>query len=448
MAPEHPPREAHTGPPAGAARGQQGRSERSADAQAASRRGGRRSEARSERDVLERLPEPGRRLVKFARELVATPSPTGSEHDAARLLARRLEQLGYRDVEVDRDGNVVGYLGDGPPRLMFNGHIDHVPPADMEDPYAASLEPGTRWDEAGWGLRGRGSCDMKANVAAGAFAAAFLPRDARLEGSYVFTADVQEEIDSPVGVQALIERGVRAPLGLSGESTGLDVALGHRGKLRFDVTVHGRASHASTPSDGVNAVFVARPFLEALERAGADLPSHPAVGEATLTVTGIRSEPAGEAAVVPYACVLRVDRRYVPGESPESCLDELRSLVAEVAAATGTRAEVRLADVYPLMSTPADHPLVDAGRAAVRAVTRREPALRSWRFGVNATFMNEAGIPTIGIGPGDERWAHTDEEHVPIGELVSAARIYAELIRALCGTRATAPESARVPRHA
>jgi len=154
-------------------------------------------------------------LVAFAQRLAATPSLPGEEREVAELLATKLVHLGYRDVAVDPMSNVVGYLGEGPPRLMFNGHLDHVPPAGMEDPYGAQIVDGH--------LRGRGTLDMKANVAAGAFAAAFV--DAPLRGAYIFTADVREEIDGPEGIQALLAQGLRADYGVSGEATSLDVAL-------------------------------------------------------------------------------------------------------------------------------------------------------------------------------------------------------------------------------
>jgi putative selenium metabolism hydrolase len=395
--------------------------------------------ATTEQRALDGLAPRTRKLVKLARDLVRTPSLSGAEHDAARLLARELVALGYRDVEVDDHGNVVGYLGEGPPELMFNGHLDHVAVAGMEDPYEGSLEPGERWGEPGWALRGRGSCDMKANVAAAAFSAAFLDPGTRLVRSVVFTADVQEETDSPAGVRALIERGIRARYGVSVESTGLDVALGHRGKLNFEITVRGRSSHASTPSDGLNAVFAARHFLTALESAATVMPDDDFLGRATITVTHIASEPAADLAVVPSLCVLTVDRRYVRGETPESCLAELRELTARAAAEAGLDAGVELVNHYPLMWTPAEHPLVEATRAAATAALGRQPALRAWRFGVNATFMNESGIPSIGLGPGSEDWAHTPEEHVPIGELIDAARVYGELIRTMCAADGAPP---------
>jgi succinyl-diaminopimelate desuccinylase len=363
-----------------------------------------------------------RDLVAFAQRLAATPSLPGEEREVAELLAMKLVHLGYRDVAVDSMSNVVGYLGEGPPRLMFNGHLDHVPPAGMDDPYGAQIVDGH--------LRGRGTLDMKANVAAGAFAAAFV--DPPLRGAYIFTADVREEIDGPEGIQALLAQGLRADYGVSGEATSLDVALGHRGKVQLDVTVAGRSSHAATPAEGENAVFRALPFLAALARAGERVPSDPLLGAATLTVTGIASAPSGGVAVVPSSCTIRVDRRYVRGETPDSCRVEVEELVDRVAAEHGAHATVELVNVYPLMATEPDHPLVRAASAAVEDATGRVPALKAWRFGVNATFMNAAGIPSVGIGAGDERLAHTPAERVPVYEIVQASHAYALLIERFC----------------
>ncbi len=382
--------------------------------------------------TLDGLGERELALIRFAQRLVATPSPSGGEREVAALLATELERLGYANVSVDDAGNVVAMLGTGPPRLMFNGHIDHVPAAGMDSPHDASIEPGQRFGRPGLVLRGRGSCDMKANVAAGAYAAAFLSAETRLSGSFLFTADVQEETDSPAGVRALLARGVRADHGISGEATELEVAVGHRGKAQLDVIVSGRASHASTPAAGQNAIFRAIPFLSALQGAGAELGADALFGPATLTVTGICSEPPGAMAVVPSACTIRVDRRYIPGESALSVHAQLAELIERVSEREDIGARVELVDDYLLMSTPPEDPLVQAGREAVAAVTGRLPGVRTWRFGVNATFMSAAGIPSIGIGAGDERVAHTPEEHVDIGQLLASSAIYAELIRRLC----------------
>jgi succinyl-diaminopimelate desuccinylase len=382
---------------------------------------------------LDGLSQLERELVEFTRRVVSVPSLSGEEQEVSRLLAEQLGRLGYRDIEVDAQGNVVAWLGEGPARLMFNGHIDHVPPAGMEDPYGAQLVDAAQFGGSGLAIRGRGTCDMKANVVAGAFAAAFLDPETLTGGSYLFTADVQEETDSPLGVPSLIQRGLRAEYGLSSEATGLNVYLGHRGKVQFDLVVSGRSSHASTPGDGLNAVYRALPFLVELERYPERLPEDLIYGRATVTVTGISSEPQGDVAVVPSSCTIRIDRRYIPSETPDGVERELAQLVADVAEREGIEAELKRVNVYPLMAIDRDHELVAHGVAAVQAVTGSEPAISAWRFGVNATFMSEAGIPSIGIGPGNEDFAHTKDEHVPVDELVQASRIYAALIERLCG---------------
>ena len=363
-----------------------------------------------------------RDLIAFAQQLVATPSLPGEERRVSELVAAKLSELGYRDVSIDELGNVVGYFGDGPPRLMFNGHVDHVPPAGMENPYGAQVVDGH--------LRGRGSLDMKAALAAAAFAVRLL--DSPLQGSYVFTADVREEVDGPEGIQTLLARGLRADYGVSGEATSLDVALGHRGKVQLDIEVLGRSSHAATPDAGTNAVYLAVPFLAALEREAERLPSDSLLGRATLTVTGISSTPAGEVAVVPSGCTIRVDRRFVRAETPGSCQAAIEELVARVAAEHDARATVEPVNVYPLMATDRDEPIVAAAVEAVEEATGSRPALKAWQFGVNATFMNAAGIPSVGIGPGDERLAHTPEERVPVAQVLQACRAYALLIERLC----------------
>jgi acetylornithine deacetylase/succinyl-diaminopimelate desuccinylase-like protein len=53
-------------------------------------------------------------------------------------------------------------------------------------------------------------------------------------------------------------------------------------------------------------------------------------------------------------------------------------------------------------------------------------------FGVDGTFMNEADIACVGLGPGNEYLAHTPNNVVPVSELIDAARIYTTLILDIC----------------
>ena len=376
-------------------------------------------------------------MIAVCQELVRIPSLSGDEAAAARALAGCLHDLGYDRVEIDDMGNVLGWLdgsGNGP-TLLYNGHLDHVPPGDMDDPYGGQLVDAERWGEPGLAIAGRGTCDMKCNVVAAAFGLATVKRvGIPLRGTVVLNADIGEEIDSPDGIQHVLDGGLRADFGVSIEATDLRVYLGHRGKVEFELAVHGRMAHSSEPSRGENAIAKAAPLLAALDRHAAHLASHPLLGQGTLAPIDIHAEPGGGVAVVPDRCTIRVDRRYIPGESPDSCLAELGEIVDDLRASDrGFRCDIEEVNHYPLFFTDPEHELVAAASAARADILGAPGEIGAWRFGVNGTFMARAGIPTVGFGPGDERWAHTSEEHVLVDDLIAAARVYARLAIRICG---------------
>ncbi|MCC7023508.1 MAG: M20/M25/M40 family metallo-hydrolase [Thermomicrobiales bacterium] len=376
-------------------------------------------------------------MITACQQMVRIPSLSGEESEAAAAMVDCLRALDYDRVDIDDKGNVLGWLdgeGNGP-TLLVNGHLDHVPPGDMIDPYGGRLVDAARWNEPGMAIVGRGSCDMKCNVVAAAFGLAAIKRAGiRLAGTVILNADVGEEVDSPDGVQHLLARGLRADFGLSVEATGMNVYLGHRGKVEFELRVHGRMAHSSEPSRGDNAIARALPLLAALERRATILPPHPLLGQATLAVIDIGASPGGGVAVVPDRCTVRVDRRYIPGETPETLYAEMAEIVDAIGVLDSRfHCDIEEVNHYPLFFTDPEHPLVEIARAARADILDDRGYVGAWRFGVNGTFMARAGIPTVGFGPGNERWAHTPDEHVLVDELITAARIYGRLALRVCG---------------
>jgi putative selenium metabolism hydrolase len=375
-------------------------------------------------------------LVAACQALVSIPSPPGEEGVAATAFARLLERLGYDRVIIDDKSNVIGWInGSRPgPTVMLNGHLDHVPPGDMPEPYGGRRVDATRWGEQGEAIYGRGSCDMKCNLVCGAYAGAALKQaEIDLPGTLILTADVKEELDSPDGVPHILASGVTADYGISLESTNLAVYLGHRGKVEFEMTVKGRTAHASAPDRGVNAVVGAARLIAAIEAHRQTLPRHPLLGAASLAVTDVHASPGQGLAVVPDRCTIRLDRRFVPGESPDGCRQELERLTAQLQADNPAYSyEIEQVNLYPLLWIPPNHPLVQRAQTARAAVLGDAGPLGAWQFGVNGTFMAQAGIPTVGFGPGDERWAHTSEEHVLIADLIRATATCAFMILTIC----------------
>jgi len=74
-------------------------------------------------------------------------------------------------------------------------------------------------------------------------------------------------------------------------------------------------------------------------------------------------------------------------------------------------------------------------RGAVSEATGREPQLTLWRFATDGRFYSWLGIPVIGFGPGEERFAHTHREHVKVADFLDAVRAYAWMACRVCGIR-------------
>ena len=67
-----------------------------------------------------------------------------------------------------------------------------------------------------------------------------------------------------------------------------------------------------------------------------------------------------------------------------------------------------------------------AGRRRSERVTGRRPALLGEPYGADMQmFVNHGGTPCVIFGPGDVRVAHSADEHVPLDEVETCARVLA-----------------------
>jgi len=382
-------------------------------------------------------------LAAFLCDLVQTPSPSTQEGAVAERIVAEMKHLGFRDVRVDRIGNVVGWIGPGHgPLLMLNGHMDTVqvsdPDAWTHAPFGAEIEDGV--------LYGLGACDMKGGLAAMIYGAKLL-RDAgvTLKGDVVVACVVQEEPCEGLGSRVLIEEeGVRPDWVVLGEPSELDIARGHRGRLEMLLVTHGRSAHAANPHLGDNAVYTAARLVFGLELLAEQLANDEFLGSGTLAVTGISSRASSRNAV-PYLCELIIDRRLTLGENETKALAEVQRVIAR----EGVRAEVEVTEYhatsytgydcharefYPAWVMAEDHPLVMATVCAAREQLKRRPQVTRWNFSTEGTYTaGVAGIPSVGFGPGDPRHAHTANEHVQLSDVYAAAEVYARLAAELLG---------------
>jgi putative selenium metabolism hydrolase len=382
--------------------------------------------------------------VDFLRDLVQTPSPSTQEHAVAERIVAEMRRVGFRDVRIDRIGNVVGWIGPGHgPLLMFNGHMDTV---QVSDPDAWSREPfGAMIDEGV--LYGIGACDMKGGLAAMIYGAKLLcDAEVALKGDVVVACVVQEEPCEGLGSRVLIEEeGIRPDWVVLGEPTDLAVSRGQRGRLEMRLVAHGRSAHAACPELGDNAIYTAARLVFGLELLAEQLGGDEFLGPGNLAVTDVSSRASSRNAV-PDRCELIVDRRLTLGESETKALAEVQRVIAR----EGVRAEVEVTEYhaasytgyacharefYPAWVMAEDHPLVVSVVRAVREQLKHRPRVNCWDFSTEGVYTaGMAGIPTVGFGPGDPHQAHTADEYVRLADVHAAAGVYARLAVELLGT--------------
>jgi len=363
-------------------------------------------------------------IVRFLREMIAIPAESLNEGDRCRRVLQEYERLGFDEARFDRLGNVVARIGNGPLKILMDGHIDCVGVGDPEawdhDPFEGKLEDGKVW--------GRGAVDELPAIACMAHGM----RIARERGlpdavTVYLTASVMEEDCDGLCLLHLIEKeGIRPHVVLIGEPTDLGVYRGQRGRVEAVISARGVSSHAAHPEEGVNALYKLAPVLADLEALNERLPADDFLGKGTVVASYLECDSASLNAV-PAAARLYVDRRLTAGETPEAALAEIRALpgigdatveLLEYDATSWTGERAHQEKIFPAWVLPEEHVLV-------RSVS-------DGGFSTNGVAtMGRHGIPSVGFAPGLEELSHTTQEWVAVRDLVTATAAYSLMPEAL-----------------
>ncbi|MBT3269548.1 ArgE/DapE family deacylase [Candidatus Poribacteria bacterium] len=318
--------------------------------------------------------------------------------------------------------------------VHFNSHYDVVPVSQgwSRDPFDPTIQG--KW------LYGRGSDDMKDSVAATLTAIEALQRSNVAPAFNVecsFTAD--EEIGGDLGAGYIAKHGhIQADYIVNCEGgTGLDIGCGHNGVLWLEITVKGKAAHASRPDNGLNAfekmaelVLRLRGLNDAFEEpARAFVTPSGASRRPTINMGGVFGGSEGDKEnTVPARATFTIDRRILPNETLKSAESELRRAIADACAAIpDLRVDVRRTLGIEPCLVDHEHPFAEAFGGAVRSV-RRSPVRYNVTTGfTDLHFLVQGGKPGVGYGPRGQG-AHGANERVRIADLVQTAKIYAEFM--------------------
>jgi acetylornithine deacetylase len=352
-----------------------------------------------------------------------TLSPDGpGERAIAQSLGKILEEWGFSvslSESAPKRTNLVARLGPADaPAMMFAGHLDTVGIEGMtHDPFSGDISSGR--------LYGRGSCDMKSGVASMCIGAlrAFRRAGDSAKRQIVIAAVADEEYES-LGMRALLDGGITAQCAILTEPTRLSICPAHRGFVWLEIVFVGRAAHGSRYDVGIDAIRHAGLVLaelDALEAGPLHTRSHALLGRSSLHASTIVGGIG--MSTYPDRCVLRIERRTIPGESDQTAIDEVNAACDRVRARRPELdAAVRLIAAQEPSDVAPDAEVVRALETALKAEGMAAPieGLSAW---TDAALLNAAGISAVCFGPGDIALAHAAQEFVPVDEIKKAAAV-------------------------
>ncbi len=325
-------------------------------------------------------------VVELALKLIDIESVTGNEKPMADYLEERLSSEGWevvrQTVEPGRD-NVYATRPGHSPRLIFNSHIDTVPPF-----FPADLKDGV--------ITGRGACDTKSLIAAQLLAARALVASGVEDIGLLYV--VGEEVDHSGMIKAN-KLGIDPQFLIVGEPTESKLVRRQKGIYKLRLESKGKTAHSGYPHTGVSAID---PLVEVLhDLRKADWPGDVQLGETTINIGVIGGGRAAN--VVPDKAFAEILIRVVTSSA------EIKGMVDRI---------------------------VD-GRVSCHEVASNDPCELTTLDGYDTVVVSfNTDIPYLKFngkallwGAGSIQDAHTAAEHILVKDLEAAVGIYEQLAR-------------------
>ena len=338
--------------------------------------------------------------VQLLKKLIATPSVSRNEKDAADIMEQTIRSYGF---EPQREANnlwiIDPHYDESRPTLLLNAHIDTVKPVASwsRDPFSPDVEDGV--------LYGLGSNDCGGGLCSLLQIFRMLTEKPQ-SYNLIYLASAEEEVSGKDGITRALPLLPHIDLAIVGEPTGMNPAVAEKGLMVLDVIAHGKSGHAAR-NEGVNAIYEALDDMRWIRDYKFEKVSE-FLGSTKMTLTVVNAGTQHN--VIPDKCTMLVDIRTNEFYDNEEVYELIRQHL---------KSEVK-AHSFRLKSSRIDpeHPLI-----------RKCVAMGMKPFG-SPTLSDQAlmHFPSFKLGPGESSRSHSANEFIRISEIRDAIAKYETLL--------------------
>ena len=338
--------------------------------------------------------------VELLKKLIATPSVSRNEKDAADIMEQTIRSYGF---EPQREANnlwiIDPHYDESRPTLLLNAHIDTVKPVASwsRNPFSPDVEDGVLYG-LGSNDCGGGLCSLLQNFR--------MLTEKPQSYNLIYLASAEEEVSGKDGITRALPLLPHIDLAIVGEPTGMNPAVAEKGLMVLDVIAHGKSGHAAR-NEGVNAIYEALDDMRWIRDYKFEKVSE-FLGPTKMTLTVVNAGTQHN--VIPDKCTMLVDIRTNEFYDNEEVYEFIRQhLKSEVKAHSFRLKSSRIDPEHPLIKK-----CVAMGMKPFGSPTLSDQALMHF--------------PSFKLGPGESSRSHSANEFIRISEIRDAIAKYETLL--------------------
>ena len=437
----------------------------------------------SEELILNKIEQEREDYIEFLRKLIESDSinPPGNEKNVALIIEQFLKEKGVKTELFpfgDNRANLVAYLNDSVDGkiLLFNGHMDTVPPGIETDWKYPPLSATVKRNKL---MYGRGTTDMKSGLAAMVITLKDL--NIQVSGNLILNAVADEETGGIFGTGWCVDnplKKIKCDFAIIGEATGLNplpkaILVGEKGHLQIKISTHGISGHSGMPAMSKNAISMMSEIIEKLDKLDEYIPKteppmefdklkkligvtfpneeifdrimkeqpdlHSILQSLTTFSKALTMIKGGiKENVIPDLCEAVLDVRLLPEQKSGPILKALKKIVEED---LGYKVKDQSTDISNQIFVELEIITDSEGSywsnwedsddlkdlyALIEKIYEKKPYYFLLPACADAHFLRNDGFcpQTILFGPGRGRTAHAVDEYIEILDFIRAIKVY------------------------